>query len=93
MRNNAITGCDASTGTAVAFEVGRGHKFQWQNGSAKVANIYAEGTGDDMDLVFTTAGAGTLQFGTRTAIGAETVTGYITIKDSGGTTRKLAVVS
>ena len=36
---------------------------------------------------------GTLQYGTHTAIGAETVTGYITIKDAGGTTRKLAVVS
>lgn len=37
--------------------------------------------------------SGTLSFGTRTAIGAETVTGYITITDSGGTSRKLAVVS
>jgi hypothetical protein len=34
-----------------------------------------------------------LRFGTRTAIGAETVTGYITIEDAGGTSRKLAVVS
>lgn len=36
---------------------------------------------------------GNVKFGTHAAIGAETVTGYITIKDSGGTTRKLAVVS
>jgi len=36
---------------------------------------------------------GTLQFGTHSAIGAETVTGYITITDAGGTTRKIAVVS
>jgi hypothetical protein len=36
---------------------------------------------------------GNVKFGTRTAIGSETVTGYITITDSGGTTRKLAVVS
>jgi hypothetical protein len=34
-----------------------------------------------------------IKFGTRSAIGAETVTGYITITDSGGTSRKLAVVS
>lgn len=36
---------------------------------------------------------GILNFGTHSAIGAETVTGYITVKDSGGTSRKLAVVS
>jgi len=36
---------------------------------------------------------GVVQYGTHSAIAAETVTGYITIKDSGGTTRKLAVVS
>lgn len=32
-------------------------------------------------------------FGTHSALAAETVTGYITIKDAGGTLRKLAVVS
>lgn len=36
---------------------------------------------------------GTLAFGSHSAIGAETVTGFITIKDSGGVSRKLAVVS
>jgi len=35
----------------------------------------------------------TLQFGGHSAVGAETVTGYITINDSGGTPRKLAVIS
>jgi hypothetical protein len=37
--------------------------------------------------------SGNLRVGTHSAIGAETVTGYITIKDSGGTDRKIAVVS
>lgn len=36
---------------------------------------------------------GNVKFGTHSAIAAETVTGYITIVDSGGTTRKIAVVS
>jgi hypothetical protein len=36
---------------------------------------------------------GELSFGTHAAIGAETVTGYITITDEGGVSRKLAVVS
>lgn len=37
--------------------------------------------------------ASSVRFGTHTALGAETVTGYVTINDSGGTPRKLAVVS
>lgn len=47
-------------------------------------------------LAITTTGtvtAGTLKTGTHSAIGAETVTGYITIKDASGTNRKIAVVS
>lgn len=52
------------------------------------------GTGaDNIDLTLTPAGTGVVQFGTHSALAAETVSGYITIKDSGGTTRKLAVVS
>lgn len=52
------------------------------------------GTGaDDIDLAFTPSGTGCVKFGTHSAIGAEIVTGYITIKDSNGNTRKLAVVS
>jgi hypothetical protein len=37
--------------------------------------------------------AGNVKFGSHSAVGAETVTGYITIKDGGGTLRKLAVIS
>jgi hypothetical protein len=52
------------------------------------------GTGtDDIDVSLVPAGAGVVKMGTHSAIGAETVTGFITIKDAGGTTRKLAVVS
>lgn len=36
---------------------------------------------------------GIFNFGTHSAIGSETVSGYITVKDSSGNTRKLAVVS
>ena len=59
-------------------------------------NIVAEtlGTGgDNLDIVLTPAGTGNVKFGTHSAIAAETVTGYITIKDAGGTSRKIAVVS
>jgi len=43
------------------------------------------------DLVL--APVGNVRFGVHGAIGAETVTGYITIKDFAGTLRKIAVVS
>jgi len=59
-------------------------------------NITAEslGTGSaNLDVVITPKGTGAVKFGTHSALAAETVTGYITIKDAGGTTRKLAVVS
>lgn len=56
---------------------------------------FLRAVGDDanIDLRLLGKGSGVLRFGAHTAIGAETVTGYITIKDSAGTTRKLAVVS
>lgn len=47
----------------------------------------------NLDIRLTPLGTGAVRFGTHSAIGAETITGYITIKDSGGTTRKIAVVS
>lgn len=47
----------------------------------------------NVDLALTPKGTGRVTFGTHAAIAAETVTGYITIKDAGGTERKLAVVS
>lgn len=43
------------------------------------------------DLYFNPTGV--VKFGTHTALGGESVTGYITIKDAGGATRLIAVVS
>jgi hypothetical protein len=66
------------------------------NAGADYIELAAEtaGTGDDnLDVRLTPAGTGAVRFGSHSAIAAETVTGYITIKDSGGTTRKIAVVS
>jgi hypothetical protein len=52
-------------------------------------------TGDDpnVDLKFVPQGTGVVQYGTHAATTTELVTGYITIRDAGGTLRKLAVVS
>jgi len=57
--------------------------------------VTISGAGSDANIDFAIApkGTGVLRFGTHSALAAETVTGYITIKDSAGNTRKLAVVS
>lgn len=57
------------------------------------AALQAYGTDTNLDLPLTPKGTGKVKFGSHSAIAAETVTGYITIKDSGGTERKIAVVS
>lgn len=53
----------------------------------------ARGADTNIDLFLVPKGTGLVRYGTHSAIGAETVTGFIEIKDAGGTTRKLAVVS
>ena len=64
-------------------------------GSATGGAVTASAVGSDTDIDYAVSpkGAGVLRFGTHSALAAETVTGYITIKDSAGTVRKLAVVS
>jgi len=57
-------------------------------GAAPIFGV--RGTDTNIDLALQTKGTGVLQFGTHTA-GILTQTGYITIKDSGGTTRRLLV--
>jgi len=56
--------------------------------------VETAGTGtDNIDLTLTPAGTGVLKFGSHTALGGESVSGFITIKDSGGASRKIAVVT
>ena len=54
--------------------------------------LSAQGTDTNIDLALTPKGTGVVQFGTYTAT-VTAVAGYILIKDSGGTTRKLAVLT
>jgi hypothetical protein len=63
------------------------------NTTTNSPQVKALGEDTNIDLSIVPKGTGVVRYGTHSAIGAETVTGYITIKDSGGTTRKLAVVS
>ena len=52
--------------------------------------ITATGSDTDIDVTLATKGAGVVQYGTYTA-GVVAQAGYITIKDAGGTTRRLLV--
>jgi hypothetical protein len=64
--------------------------------ASSIVTLEAEsaGTGDaNIDVRFTPKGTGRVRYGTHSAIAAETVTGFIEIKDAGGTVRKIAVVS
>lgn len=63
------------------------------NTTGNPSRVRAQGSDTNVDLWLSGQGTGILRFGTHTALGGESVTGYITIKDDGGTTRKVAVVS
>jgi hypothetical protein len=53
-------------------------------------SITAAGSDTNVDLILTPKGTGNVMFGTYTA-GIVAQAGYITIKDAGGTTRRLLV--
>lgn len=83
--NQYFSYTDASNYTRMAFKTATGiHTIETESAGTGEANI---------DLALVPKGTGAVRFGTHSAIGAETVTGYITIKDAGGTSRKIAVVS
>ena len=51
------------------------------------------GTDTNIDLALTPKGTGVVQFGTHTANADVAISGFITIRDAGGTLRKLAVIT
>ena len=57
-----------------------------------LASFTAEGGDTNIDLALTPKGTGNVRFGTYTGT-ISAITGYIEIKDSGGTVRRLAVVA
>jgi hypothetical protein len=63
-------------------------------GAAGAAPVMsATGSDTNIDLTLTPKGTGNVRFGTYTANMALTIQGYVEIKDSGGTVRRLAVVA
>jgi hypothetical protein len=60
-------------------------------GTAPVLSV--KGSDTNIDLALTPKGTGNVRFGTHTGTADTAVSGYIEIKDSGGTIRKLAVIT
>jgi hypothetical protein len=93
-------GCFSTTTSGYTYTyVHGGTNRLWAENASGVAKLVFHGDPDNTAILYYAGVAaletisGSIKFGTRTAIGAETITGYITIQDSGGTSRKLAVVS
>lgn len=61
--------------------------------AGNAAKLLSAGSDTNIDLALTPKGTGNVRFGTYTADMTLVVQGYITIKDSGGTVRKLAVIA
>jgi hypothetical protein len=81
-------------GGAAHIKMGATHATTATNQTLSAHNV-TTGTGADLILAGGTGSVanGNVRFGTHAAVGVELVTGYITIKDEGGTLRKLAVIS
>ena len=70
------------------LEAGNGRFTIYEDGNGATIS-----TATDKDFFLKPQGTGKIKFGTHAAITTETNSGYITIKDDGGTERKLCVVS
>jgi len=62
------------------------------SGAGGIPEILAGGTDTNIDVRITPKGTGRVRFGTRSSTSDVAITGYIEVKDSAGTTRKLAVI-
>jgi len=63
------------------------------SGTGLAPSITSVGGDTDIDLALTPKGTGNVRYGTHTATADVAITGYIEIKDSSGTIRKLAVIT
>jgi hypothetical protein len=91
-RTNGGINEDFRVGGVIAAPVNYLHAYGGSTGGGK-AYLEAKGTDTNIDISLITKGSGALQFGTWTSNADAAVNGYVTIKDAGGTTRKLATIA
>lgn len=91
---NFFTAGAGSRSLQVRHATGTLVNYPFVTGSVTGAGpVYSvDGTDTNIDLALTPKGTGNVRFGTRTASADAAITGYIEIKDSGGTIRRLAVI-
>jgi hypothetical protein len=89
-----VAGAD---GSAVAYfnTLSGGANWLSFGGAAAAAapSVAAQGSDTNIDLLLSPKGSGSVRFGSFASNADAAVTGYVTIKDSGGTLRKLAVIA
>jgi hypothetical protein len=78
--------------SAVATNAAHTSYLEARTGGA-ATTLAADGTGGNIDLALAPKGTGNVLFGTHTANADAPISGFITIKDSNGTPRKLAVIT
>jgi hypothetical protein len=88
---HTINGAEQFEITSTASAVNKISVTGAATGAAPV--ISASGSDSNIDVKITPKGTGAVQFGTHTGTADTAISGYITIKDAGGTTRKLAVIT
>ena len=82
----------SSTGLRVLRAVASGDTFLDVRRDIGFVDLIAASGVTNGDIRLTPKGTGLVRFGTRTATSDVAITGYLEIKDSGGTTRKLAII-
>jgi hypothetical protein len=84
-------------GTEVVRATGVASGVNYINFTGSVAStspsMASAGSDTNIDLTLTPKGTGNVRFGTHTGTADTAISGYIEIKDSGGTIRKLAVIT
>lgn len=106
LAGNGAFRIDTNGADPIYFNTAGGLQFQvahtaaavnrWSiTGSAtgQALGLSAVGTDVNIDLSFTPKGTGLMKFGTVTASADAAVTGYISVRDAGGTIRKLAIIA
>ena len=93
---NSFSCANAGGKSAFFVETAPTHVNRIQVTSNSTGNqpfIQAAGDDTDIDLQLLAKGTGKIRYGTHTSTSDSPVSGFITIKDASGTTRKLAVIS
>lgn len=82
----------------LVIDLGANQALQLKEGGTAFAtfselNNFTIASTSNKDIAILPNGTGSVKFGTHSALAGESLSGYITIKDSGGTARKLGVIS